>query len=164
MRFGYFQLCWNFIQKWPKSTKKSLVNPMISLFLSLEIFIQFSEQLKKRGTDGVVRGGRVHFNLHRDQFSSDCQTIWDGSLLGCNKAVNFFVWPSDGWKLKFWTFLKKVWQILSSWGLKIGQIFFWKNRKNDEKFFFELLFVLCSTDCIMFPRLHVILQKPFLVL
>ena len=52
-------------------------------------------------------GGRAHFQLYRDQFSSDCQTVWDGSLLECNKAVNFFVSPSDVWKLRFWAIFKK---------------------------------------------------------
>ena len=50
---------------------------------------------------------------------------------------------------------------MSSWGLKIGQFFFWKNRKNDEKFFSLFLFVLCSTSCIVFPRLDIMLEKPF---
>ena len=42
-----------------------------------------------------------------------------------------------------------------------SNFFFWKNRKNDEKFFSLFLFVLCSTSCIVFPRLDIMLEKPF---
>ena len=58
-------------------------------------------QLKNQRPDPSIRGGHVHFNLHRDQFSSDCQTVWDGSLPECYKAANFFIWSLDAWKLKF---------------------------------------------------------------
>ena len=104
-------------------------------------------------------GGHVHFNLYRDQFASDCQTVWDGNLLECNKAVNFFIWPSDAWKLRFWPILKKVWQILDFWC--ITATLKKKSRKKWWKFFSFFLFLLCSVDCIMLPRLDIVLENYF---
>ena len=106
-------------------------------------------------------GGRAHFHLYRDQFSSDSQTVWDGRLLKCNEAVNFFVWPSDVWKLRFWTIFKKVWQKMDSWGRRFSQKNFQKIQKKWWKFFSLFLFLLCSIECIMFPRLDLMTQNQF---
>ena len=106
-------------------------------------------------------GGRAHFHLYRDQFSSDSQTVWDGRLLKCNEAVNFFVWPSDVWKLRFWTIFKKVWQKMDSWGRRFSQKKLLKNSKKWWKFFSLFLFLLCSIECIMFPRLDLMTQNQF---
>ena len=108
-------------------------------------------------------GGRAHFHLYRDQFSSDSQTVWDGSLLKCNEAVNFFVWSSDVWKLRFWTIFKKVWQKMDSWGRRFSQKKFSKNSKKWWKFFSLFLFLLCSIECIVSSRLDTMTIKPFLL-
>ena len=99
--------------------------------------------------------GRAHFHLYRDQFSSDSQTVWDGRLLKCNEAVNFFVWPSDVWKLRFWTIFKKVWQKMDSWGRRFSQKKFSKNSKKMMKFFF-FIFVF-----IMFYWMYYVPQTWF---
>ena len=52
-------------------------------------------------------GGRAHFHLYRDKLPSDYQTVWDGSLLESNEAVNFLIWPLDVWKWRFWAIFKK---------------------------------------------------------
>ena len=85
--------------------------------------------------------GHVHFNLYRDQFASDCQTVWDGNLLECNKALNFFIWPSDAWKLRFWPIFKKS---LADFGLLVHHSHFEKKNleKNDENFFFLFVFIM----------------------
>ena len=105
--------------------------------------------------------GRAHFHLWRDQFSSDSQTVWDGRLLKCNEAVNFFVWPSDVWKLRFWTIFKKVWQKMDSWGRRFSQKNFQKIQKKWWNFFSLFLFLLCSIERIMFPRLDLMTQNQF---
>ena len=88
-------------------------------------------------------GDRAHFHLYRDQFSSDSQTAWDGRLLKCNEAVNFFVWPSDVWKLRFWTIFKKVWQKMDSWGRRFSpKKTFKKFKKMMKIFFFIFVFIM----------------------
>ena len=99
--------------------------------------------VKTRSPDAVLRGGgRAHFHPYRDQFSSDCQTVWDGSLLECYKVINFFVWPSDVWKLRFWTIFKKVWQ---KWTLEVADLvkkIFKKFKKMMKIFFFIFVFIM----------------------
>ena len=114
---------------------------------------------------GSLGGGRVHFNLHRDEFSSDCQTVWDGSLLECYKAVNFLFDHRmvENWNFgHFWKKFDTFWALGASKLVKKSFEKNWKNRKNDEIFFSLFLFLLCSIECIVFPRLDTMTIKPTL--
>ena len=107
--------------------------------------------IKNRGTDGVVRGGRVHFNLHRDQFSSDCRTVWDRNLLKCYKAVNFLF---DHRMVENWNF-GHFWKKFDTfWALGASKLVKKKPEKIEKMmkcFFF--IFV-----CIMFCLLYYVPQ------
>ena len=83
-------------------------------------------------------GGRAHFHLYRDQFSSDCQTVWDDSLLECNTAANFlFLFDHRICEnLDFGQFSKKVWLKMVSGGHRISQKNFKKSKKMMKNFFF----------------------------
>ena len=50
---------------------------------------------------------------------------------------------------------------MDSWGRKCSQKKFSKFSKNDENFFSLFLFLLCSIECIMFPRLDLMTQNQF---
>ena len=59
----------------------------------------------------------------------------------------------------FGRFLKKVWQILDFWC--ITATLKKKYRKKWWKFFPFFLLLLCSVDCIMLPRLDIVLENYF---
>ena len=85
-----------------------------------------------------------------------------GAYLSVTKPPIFLF---DHWILESWNFRHFQKKFDKFWAVGVSKLikffFFWKNRKNDEKFFSLFLFVLCSTSCIVFPRLDIMLEKPF---
>ena len=91
-------------------------------------------------------GCHVDFNLHRDQFSSDCQTVWDGCSPECYTGANFFLF--DYWMLESWNFrhFKKkfgFWAVgvskLVNFFNKIINNFDTSTTQNLSNFFFKML-------------------------
>ena len=50
---------------------------LVFLKISEHIFLRIFEHMyvKNRGPDASVKGGHVYFNLHMDQFASDCKAV-----------------------------------------------------------------------------------------
>ena len=109
-----------------------------------------------------LEGSRAHFHLYRDQCLSDCQTVWDGSLLECNKTSIFLF---DHRMCESWDFGQFSKKFDKKWTLEVADLVkknFQKIQKNDEHFFSLFLFLLCSIECIVLPRFDTMSRNPFL--
>jgi len=130
--------------------------------IHVKYFLQILH-IKNRRPDPSVRGGHVHFNLHRDQCLSDWQTVWDGCLPEWYKAANFFNLIIECLKVEILgIFSKKFDKFLAVEVSKLVILLFFFN---DEFFnlifclYYVLLTVLCSLDLLWCSKITFYLSK-----
>ena len=120
------------------------------------IYEFFWTKLKKRGTDGVVRGGSGTFQLAQGSIFVRLPNRLRRELIEVLQSFQFFCLTIGWLKTEILDIFEKSlthFELLGpqNW----SKIFFEKIEKIGKmmNFFSLFLFVLCSVYCIMFPKL-----------
>ena len=140
-----------------------LVPPNLDMVKTFDHLIVILAQKSRPDPSGRGGGRHVYVNLHKDQFSSVCQIVSERCSPECHKAVNFLFFH---WMLESWNFRHLKKKFGRFWAVGVSKLvkFFFEKMEKMMKFFSLFLFVLCPTNCIMFPGLGMIFEKYFLLL